>query len=47
MKKRVIAIGLTLAMLISSGTNVSYTEAKGKTARKQRVSDNRRECGTR
>ena len=32
MKKRVIAIGLTLAMLISSGTNVSYTEAKGKTA---------------
>ena len=32
MKKRILAAGLIFAMLISSGTNVSYTEAKGKTA---------------
>ena len=32
MRKRILAAGLIFAMLISSGTNVSYTEAKGKTA---------------
>ena len=32
MRKRILAAGLIFAMLISSGTNVSYTKAKGKTA---------------
>ena len=32
MRKRILAAGLIFAMLISSGTNVSYTEAKGKIA---------------